>query len=101
MFQGTAHAVDFYINGECQWAIEFLVNSNRIKEHNNRFHSEKGVYSAIPYKQYIIVNFIDVSEKDKNAHPGLMNVKYTKTFDKWFIEYNNGTFEIPISTTNV
>lgn len=98
VFQGTFHAVDFYINGNCQWAIEFVVNSDRIQHHMNRFDSEKGVYSAIPYQQYLIVNFVDVTNKKKKllTHDCLMTVQYTQSFDKWMIHYKDYSVEIPI-----
>jgi len=53
--------IDFYIDGQRQWAIEFLIRGDKEKEglsdaqeHANRFQNK---YKSLPRKEYLLVDF--------------------------------------------
>jgi len=48
--------LDFYINGDLQWALELLRNGDRLQEHMRRFDFESGKYRQIELKAYLVVD---------------------------------------------
>jgi len=49
-------AVDFYVNSDLQWMVEFLVEGSKLQEHLDRF-APTGRYSSIPRKHWLVVDF--------------------------------------------
>jgi hypothetical protein len=63
--------LDFYVNGELQWAIELLREGNKADDHANRFEP-KGLYYIMrkKIKQYAILDFRfeDIDKEDMKEH---------------------------------
>ena len=55
---GANGYLDFYIDGEKQWAVELVKESDQMEEHSKRFDSNNGKYKNIPIKDYAILNFV-------------------------------------------
>jgi hypothetical protein len=96
---GGALAVDFYINGNTRWAIEFLVNSDRLNEHIGRFKLGGKYHKVIPFLQYIVVDFVaglqgaETFLKGKYASSeNYMRVFYSLDFESWIV-FANGIRE--------
>lgn len=53
---GTTKAVDFYVNHDLQWMIEFLIEGRALDEHLARF-APGGRYSNIPRRDWLVVDF--------------------------------------------
>jgi hypothetical protein len=93
-------SVDFYINGNYQWAIEFLVESDRVNAHLDRF-ADDGKYKPIPCKDYVVVDFVfrqsDSGKLRKSRYhrnSGYFRVIYDETFSKLTVEHLETTEEI-------
>lgn len=72
---GTAGLVDFYVNDQSQWLIEIIREGDRMAKHHKRF-SPGGLYSAIPKKDYAVIDFRQESKAV---------VKYYNNF--WYVLY--------------
>jgi hypothetical protein len=48
--------LDFYINGEKKWAMEFLRLGDRMKQHVERFHPKRGKYRGVQPKEYLVID---------------------------------------------
>ena len=48
--------LDFYINGDLQWALELVRNGNKIGGHVERFHAVTGKYRHVEPKAYLVVD---------------------------------------------
>jgi len=55
-------AVDFYVNGNKMWMIEFCCDIYKLGEHIQRFTA--GRYTHIPKKDWIVVQFDVFNQKD-------------------------------------
>jgi hypothetical protein len=96
---GGALDVDFYINGKTRWAIEFLVNSDRLKRHIGRFETGGKYHNVIPFLQYVVVDFVaglegaEIFLKSKYASSAnYMRVFYSSNFESWIL-FANGIRE--------
>ena len=58
---GSPGRLDFRVNGTRQWAIELLVNGDRMKEHIQRFE-EGGIYHEITTKEKLILDFRTIKQ---------------------------------------
>jgi len=56
---GSAGALDFYIDTDLQWGIELLRDSDRLQQHQERFTTRTGIYSMIPLKDWVLLNFVE------------------------------------------
>lgn len=107
-------AVHFYINGKHNWAIEFLVDSDRLGEHIKRFKEGGKYFCVIPYLQHIVVNFIffaddascmidNIRETDRTGSSkfktelNYMRVYYPGDFSKIVVVLNQQYHEIMLS----
>lgn len=93
-------SVDFYVNGSYQWAIEFLVESDRVSAHLDRF-TEDGTYKPIPCNDYIVVDFVfrrsDSGQLRKSRYQNksvYLRVIYDETFSKLTVAHLDTTTEI-------
>jgi hypothetical protein len=103
----TDTAVDFYIIGNYRWAIEFLIDGDRLNRHIKRFQPS-GSYAAFPMNDHIIVDFKCSSGDDtastvqrlsKHApKSNLMTVRYTIAFHEFVVQYKT---DDPITITLV
>jgi hypothetical protein len=106
-------AVDFYINGKHNWAIEFLVDSDRLGEHIKRFKEGGKYFGVIPYSQHIVVNFLffaddasgmiaNIQETDRVSSSKFktelhyMRVHYPVDFSKIVVVFNQQYHEIVV-----
>jgi hypothetical protein len=95
VFQASNDAVDFYINGKYKWAIEFLVEGDRLGSHLKRFNEGES-YLAIPRHQHIVVNFMNKKGLPVNTSKYVctqknefLNVWYTPSFDNLMVQYED------------
>eukprot|EP01031_Cornospumella_fuschlensis_P037351 gene37351-45351_t len=95
-------SVDFYINGTYQWAIEFLVQSDRLGSHLKRF-AEDGKYKPIPCKDYIVVDFVVRSSDAPPARASkfknndkYLRVQYDETLSNFMVQHLDETTILPI-----
>ncbi|MBX9702542.1 MAG: hypothetical protein K2X39_00165 [Silvanigrellaceae bacterium] len=96
--ESKSPAVDFYINGDLKWAIELMVEGDRLREHLGRFRSE-GKYIAIPRSDHIIVDFRKVHTENLatqtrktpfvNENDKYLQVRYLSDFKKLYLRYGN------------
>lgn len=84
--------VDFYVNGEYRWLIEFLVGSDRLGEHLRRFE-DGGKYKKIPCKQFAVVDFVmrsSLAEKPNRSRfrdfPEYFRVIYDNSLTAFSVE---------------
>jgi hypothetical protein len=61
--------LDFYINSDLKWAIEITRNSSKIDEHLIRF-SEEGIYANIKPNKWIVLNFIQIDDRNVRSRNG-------------------------------
>jgi hypothetical protein len=85
--------VDFYINSNRQWAVEFLIrgeladsrsNTSRVIEHLRRF-SSTGRYSALQPQEYLVVDF---RPKSKGPYQDILQVNDTYK-NLWIVIYDD------------
>jgi hypothetical protein len=50
-------AVDFLIDDNLNWAVEFLIETNSPSEHLQRFNLKGGKYSPSKFKDYLVIEF--------------------------------------------
>lgn len=93
-------SVDFYIHGHYQWAIEFLVESDRVSAHLDRFAEEEN-NKPIPCKDYIVVDFVCLRSDSRNfrkpryhGKSWYLRVIYEETFSKLTVEHLETSEEI-------
>jgi hypothetical protein len=48
--------LDFFINGDLRWGIEFLIQGRKLKEHRERFIGS-GKYVNLGCREYVVVDF--------------------------------------------
>jgi hypothetical protein len=48
--------LDFYINGELQWALELLRKGDLLEKHIHRFHPTSGTYRNVQAKAFLVVD---------------------------------------------
>lgn len=51
---GSSGYIDFYVNGDKQWAIELTREGSEVREHESRF---TGIYALIPMKEKAVIDF--------------------------------------------
>lgn len=96
-------SLDFYVNSNLQWMIEFVSEGNNVEEHINRF-SPTGKYSHLPRSDWLVVYFTTMmpSLKEWTKNERLLQVFYSidtvDTFHlhQWSIEKQ----EILVTTLN-
>eukprot|EP00733_Pompholyxophrys_punicea_P001190 Pompholyxophrys_punicea_v1_NODE_535_length_1734_cov_2.316260.p1 type:complete len:354 gc:universal NODE_535_length_1734_cov_2.316260:1149-88(-) len=83
---GCSGYLDFYINAEKQWGVEFLVDGKKVGSHADRF-SEDGLYNEIPLKQKLLVDFIYSDDLQSSRYivsdKIRLRVFYTSKYDKF------------------
>jgi len=92
--------LDFYINGDRQWAIEFLIRGeltnkqeSRAKEHEQRFREK---YKSIPYKQCLLLDFRPRKFGPYDDFQDLHNNLLPRTVflpNYWIVVYDEKSFE--------
>ena len=48
---------DGNVNGATKWAVELLVDGDKINEHVGRFDRENGKYGAVGHRAHIVVDY--------------------------------------------
>jgi len=71
--------VDFYIDDDLQWMLEFISEGSNIQEHINRFE-DNGIYQHIPRKSWLIVDFRSNSKQIRKFPEGVLFVSYNDDF---------------------
>lgn len=51
---GSSGYIDFYVNGDKQWAIELTREGLQVQEHEKRF---TGIYALVPMKKKAVIDF--------------------------------------------
>jgi 6-pyruvoyl-tetrahydropterin synthase len=62
---GSSGFLDFYVNSHLQWGVELVRNSDKLDEHAARF-GPGGIYQNFPFKDYVILNFVEQESKRKH-----------------------------------
>lgn len=97
-------AVDFYISGKYKWAIEFLVESDRVDHHLKRFAEKGGCYKPFPCLEFLVVDFVRIESPEATLRkymccnsPGYFRVTYSTEFTQFTVENLNTVETIPLS----
>lgn len=96
-------SVDFYISGNFQWAIEFIIDSDRVRSHLERF-ADDGKYKPIPCKDYLVVDFVlrrsdspgKLGKSRFSSNNGYVRVIYDENFSRLKVEHLNSTEDIDL-----
>jgi len=77
---GTTGLVDFYVNGDKQWAIELLREGADLGEHLDRFNFG-GLYQKLPWKAMAVIDFRSATgAQPRKQHDYLWSVLYSDDF---------------------
>ncbi len=66
---GSSGYLDFYVNHGKQWGFELTRNSSKLNEHIGRF-APNGRYRLIPFKDWVVINFIQIPNEEDIMHYG-------------------------------
>lgn len=93
----TAGSLDYYVNGELQWLIEFLVGGSRLVGHVKRFELN-GIYNALPVKDSIVVDFHLAPKKkvQQRFKAKVMRVTLAEDFKSAVIEDKDQESEVKL-----
>jgi len=73
-----AGALDYWINGGLHWAVELLIEGDRMPDHEARF-GKGGKYAAFDAAEYIILDF-RFATKAKEARKHFLHVHFASDF---------------------
>jgi len=86
--KGKYPKLDMYVDGDKDWAIEFLITNNKsIKdtiEHIGRFVTKTGKYSTLPYRKFLVVDFRPITAIHKECYQQVSQ----KIKCAWLVHYN-------------
>lgn len=74
--------LDFYVNGELQWAVELLRNGDMISEHIKHFHKLIGKYREVPQRDYLVVDCRPPKTRAVTALPDRCTLYFAVDFAK-------------------
>lgn len=77
---GGKRSIDFYVDGELQWMIEFLVEGRDLNEHVARFDLQRGRYRRIRRKDWLVVDFRSSAPRPSVVLPDVMYVLCSTDF---------------------
>ena len=72
--------LDFYVDGELQWMLEFLVEGRELEEHVARFNPERGRYRYIRRKDWLVVDFRSTAPRPTELLPQVVYVLCSPDF---------------------
>eukprot|EP01105_Mastigella_eilhardi_P004865 TRINITY_DN1658_c0_g1_i5.p1 TRINITY_DN1658_c0_g1~~TRINITY_DN1658_c0_g1_i5.p1 ORF type:complete len:137 (+),score=23.48 TRINITY_DN1658_c0_g1_i5:51-413(+) len=84
---GTSGKLDFYINSTACWALELLINGKGIMENFKRFSQ---LYSALPHKDFRLVDLRCVSRPPKKRFPHeVVHVLFTEDMKEFYWQHGD------------
>lgn len=72
--------VDFYVDEQLQWMVEFLVGGRDLLEHLHRFDRVRGRYRHIPCRDWLVVDFRLSSQPPPELLPNVLYILYESDF---------------------
>lgn len=94
--------VDFYISGKYNWAIAFLVESDRVGQPLQRFAEDGGCYRPIPCLEFLVVDFVRSEgttrrESQCANNRGYFRVGYSSDLTQFTVEHMSTSETINLS----
>jgi hypothetical protein len=77
---GSRGFVDFYIGGNMKFGIEVARDGAELNRHLARFNAKEGIYPAIPFNSWIILDFRRKKVKQQSMKRGVLYVVFKDDF---------------------
>jgi hypothetical protein len=92
-FKDIQGIIDFVIDTELNWGVEFLIETNNADEHLARFQSF-GIYASANFSDYLVIEFIKKDDKwlgeyfrAEATNARIKRTKYCRSSNLWIVFY--------------